>query len=89
MLEGFLVGLKKRAEKSIIQGTLANAMTSKIVQNQRKTEKNIEVECSTIKEKMNDVSVNLGEAVKGQFGDKVRKSIEIQSEKINELHEKR
>ncbi|QUW23002.1 hypothetical protein JSQ81_05375 [Sporosarcina sp. Marseille-Q4063] len=85
MLEGFLIDLKKRAEKSIIQGAVANAMTSKIVRNHKETEKNIEIECSTIKEKMNDVSVNLGGAVKGRFGENVRKSIKIQSEKINEL----
>ena len=85
MLEEFLIGLKKRAEKSIIQGAVANAMTSKIVRNQHQTEKRIDVECSDIKEKMNDVSVNLGAAVKGQFGEKVRKSIKTQTEKMNEL----
>ena len=85
MLEGFLKGLKKRAEKSMIQGVVADAMTSKIVRNLKETEKNIEVECSAMKEKMNDVSENLGGLVKGQFGEKVRKSIKIQTEKINEL----
>jgi citrate lyase gamma subunit len=88
MIEGFLIGLKKRAEKSMIEGALANAMTSKTVQIRKQTEKKIEVECSAIKEKMNEVSVNLGEAVKGQFGEKVRESIKSQTEKINELHEK-
>ena len=85
MIEGFLVVLRRRAEKSIIRGVVADAMTSKIVRLQKETEKNIEVECSTIKEKMNDVSVNLGGSVKGQFGEKVGKSIKIQTEKINEL----
>ena len=85
MLEGFLIGLKKKSEKSIIRGVVANAMTSKIVGNRKKTEKNIEIERSTIEEKMNDVSVNLGGSVKGEFGKKVRKSIKIQTEKINEL----
>ena len=51
MLEEFLTGLKKRAEMSIIQGAVANAMTSKIVRIQNQTEKNIEVECSAIKKK--------------------------------------
>ena len=37
------------------------------------------------KEKMNEVSVNLGGAVKGQFGEKVRKSIKTQTERMNEL----
>jgi hypothetical protein len=85
MIEDFLKGLKKRAETSTIRRVVANAMTSKIVQNRKKTEKNIKIERSTIKEKMNDVSVNLGGSVKGKFGEKVRKSIEIQTEKINEL----
>ena len=85
MIEGFLIVLRKRAEKSIIRGVVADAMTSKIVRIQKETEKNIEVECSTIIEKMNDVSVNLASSVKGKFGEKVRKSIKIQTEKINEL----
>lgn len=85
MIEGFLIGLKKRAEKSIVQEVVADAMTSKIVRNHKKTEKNIKVECSAIKEKTNDAPVNLAGSVKGKFGGKVRKSIEIQTEKINEL----
>ena len=85
MLEGFLKGLEKRAEKSIIRNVVADAMTLKVVRNHMKIEKNIDVECSAMKEKMNDVSVNLGGSVKGQFGEKVRKSIKIQTEKINEL----
>lgn len=85
MIEGFFKGLKKRAEKSIIQGVIADAMTSKIVRTHKETQINIEVECSAIKEKMHDVSENLGGVVKGQFGEKVRKTIKIETEKINEL----
>ena len=85
MLEGFLKGLEKRAEKSIIRNVVADAMTLKVVRNHIKIEKNIDVECSAMKEKMNDVSVNLEGVVKGQFGEKVRKTIKIQTEKINEL----
>ena len=85
MIEGFLKVLRKRAEKSIIQGVVADAMTSKIVRNRKETEKSIEVECTTIREKMNDLSVNLGGAVKGKFGDKVKKSIKTQTEKITDL----
>ena len=85
MIEGFLKVLRKRAEKSIIQGVVADAMTSKIVRNRKETEKSIEVECTTIREKMNDLSVNLGGAVKGKFGNKVKKSIKTQTEKITDL----
>ncbi len=85
MLEDFLKGMKKRSEKSMIQGAVAKTILSKKEKSHTNTLKAVKAEVSTTKERMINVSESVGDSVKGQFGKKAKKAMKIQTEKLNEL----
>lgn len=75
--------LKKLAEISWIKNVVAESMDAQVDSNYRKCETAIEEEISAIKEVLRNGSENVASSVKGQYGNKVRETIKVESEKVN------
>ncbi|CAD5901265.1 hypothetical protein [Carnobacterium maltaromaticum] len=85
MLDDVLKELQKRAQKSMIRGSISGALSSKKDKNYQKIKKSGDSECSSVKEKLTKVSETFSSTIKGQFGKEIKETFKKQTEKLTKF----
>lgn len=78
-----LIDLEKRAQKVNVQRVASKSMVATTQKNKKNVKKSGKSECSSVKEKLANVSDTLSGTLKGQFSKKVKESFKKQAEKID------
>lgn len=82
MLDDVLKELQKRAQKSMIRGSISGSLSSKKEKNYQTVKKSGDSACSSVKEKLSKVSETFSHTIKGQFGKEIKETFKKQSEKL-------
>jgi len=77
--------LKKAAETLWIENVVTDIMVSQVENNYQKTKAAASEEVFSIKEGLENNSENLASSVRGKFGNRVRETIKMEANKMDEL----
>lgn len=86
MLDDATKELKKNAQKESIASAIGHSMNQKKQTNKDKANQSGETKLSSLKTNMTSVSESMGNAVKGQFGKKVKETFKKQSENLDKFY---